>query len=652
MPVLALLSCPVSAVKAAGSDAFQFFEEEALVITSAKRAQKVAETAANTGVITARDIDLYGYRTLGEALQSLPGFYVTDDRNYSSLWVRGFGRPGDYNSRILLLLNGHRMNDNIYGQSFMGYEFSVDIKSVSRIEVVKGPGAALYGDNAFFAVVNVITKTAEEKAGALANVEGASYGTHKEFADIGHRFKNGLNMYASGSYRGMEGQSLHYSEFSDVNGGVAGNRTDREKNGTFYLDLAGEGWDFQGNAGSRLKGIPTASFDNTFNDPRTKTTDSRIFLELRKNVKLRENLGLTGRVYYDWYDYQGDYFYDNSAPPPAQYYNKDTARSVWYGEESRLQYDQGGENILIVGQEYEQNVLGTQKSAIVDLNQDLLDLNYTPYRWAVFAQQELKPRPYLRLTLGARYDRYQTFGRTINPRFAAVYNPWKDSALKLMAGSAFRAPTPFEMLYNYPGASKDNLSLDPERIRTYEAYWEQQLPEHWGDVSLGYFDNRIRDLISQIVDPADGLTQFVNNERVKTQGLEINAKLRVSSGISGHAGYTVQDTREVGGNRLSNSPRHTGVVGITGQLAEMEASAGMELFVVGPRTTFQGTGLRSSALLSLKLSARLWKAGPRCYLGLYNLTNANYQVSGSADHLQAALAQNGRNCAVGLEHRF
>ena len=94
LAILALLNMSAAVLKAGDGDAFRFFEEEAVVITSAKRAQPVTKAAASASVITAEQIRLYGYRTLGEALQSVPGFYATDDRSYTYLWVRGFGRPG------------------------------------------------------------------------------------------------------------------------------------------------------------------------------------------------------------------------------------------------------------------------------------------------------------------------------------------------------------------------------------------------------------------------------------------------------------------------------------------------------------------------------------------------------------------------------
>ena len=85
--------------------------------------------------------------------------YVTDDRNFSFLGARGFGKPGDYNSRILLLVNGHRVNDNVFGQAEIGAEFGLDPAMFERVEIIRGPASSLYGDSAFFAVVNVITRT-------------------------------------------------------------------------------------------------------------------------------------------------------------------------------------------------------------------------------------------------------------------------------------------------------------------------------------------------------------------------------------------------------------------------------------------------------------------------------------------------------------
>jgi iron complex outermembrane receptor protein len=103
--------------------------------------------------------------------------YVTNDRNFSYIGTRGFSKPGDYNSRILLLVNGHRVNDNVFGQAEIGAEFGLDPAVFERVEIIRGPSSSLYGDSAFFAVVNVITRTGGSLAGGSATLETGTLGT-------------------------------------------------------------------------------------------------------------------------------------------------------------------------------------------------------------------------------------------------------------------------------------------------------------------------------------------------------------------------------------------------------------------------------------------------------------------------------------------
>ena len=112
-------------------------------------------------IVTAGEIKRYGYRTLADILRSVRGFFVTYDRNYDYVGVRGFGRPGDYNSRVLLLVDGHRINDNVYDTASIGTEFPVDVDLIDRMEIIPGPSSSLYGNNAFFGVINIITRKGE-----------------------------------------------------------------------------------------------------------------------------------------------------------------------------------------------------------------------------------------------------------------------------------------------------------------------------------------------------------------------------------------------------------------------------------------------------------------------------------------------------------
>src|SRR5687768_14227715 len=90
------------------------------VFGASERLQPVTEAPSAVTIVTADDIRRHGYETLADVLRGVRGFSINNDRNYSYLGVRGFGRSGDYNTRVLLLLNGHRLNDNVYDQASIG----------------------------------------------------------------------------------------------------------------------------------------------------------------------------------------------------------------------------------------------------------------------------------------------------------------------------------------------------------------------------------------------------------------------------------------------------------------------------------------------------------------------------------------------------
>jgi outer membrane receptor for ferrienterochelin and colicin len=158
-----------------------------VVFAASKRAQQTRDVPSFVSVVTSAEIKEHGYRTLADVLKTLPSFYIANDRNYSYVGVRGFERPGDYSSRVLLLLNGLRTNDNIYNQAYIGEEFSVDVDLVDRIEVIRGPSAAIYGSNAFFAVINVVTKRGASLKGAELTTSAASFGTYGAARATGNR---------------------------------------------------------------------------------------------------------------------------------------------------------------------------------------------------------------------------------------------------------------------------------------------------------------------------------------------------------------------------------------------------------------------------------------------------------------------------------
>jgi len=153
--------------------------EVGTVYGASKFQQKVTDAPASVTIVTAEEIRKYGYRTLAEVLRSVPGLFVDYDRNYSYVGLRGFSRPGDYSSGILLLIDGHRTNDNVYDSPNFGTEFILDVSLIKRVEVIRGPASVLYGSNAFFGVINVITKRGRDARGAEISVDTGSLGTYR-----------------------------------------------------------------------------------------------------------------------------------------------------------------------------------------------------------------------------------------------------------------------------------------------------------------------------------------------------------------------------------------------------------------------------------------------------------------------------------------
>ena len=315
--------------------------------TASKYAQAQRSVPASTVVVTSEEINRFGYQTLGDVLSSLPGFYGSYDRNYYYLGVRGFGRPADYNNRILLLLDGHPLNENIYGGAYIGTAFGLDIETVERIEIVRGPGSALYGSSAMFAVVNVIPKRANDVDGIRISGGAGSFGSQSGAVTFGQTLPSGLEVTVSGSLLRSSGQSHYYSEFDTPgsSGGLAqGIDGDEARSG--YASLAWNGLSLTGFATSRRKDIPTAPWETVFNEA-SSTVDERAFGEIRVERSVSDGATVFARGFVDTYYYHGEYPY--SVADGGDYSDESYGR--WFGGEARLLWDMASWNRLTAGGE-------------------------------------------------------------------------------------------------------------------------------------------------------------------------------------------------------------------------------------------------------------------------------------------------------------
>lgn len=620
---------------------------------TAKHGETSSETAASVTIVTADEIQRYGYRTLADLFAAVPGVFVTDDRDAVRLGIRGFSPSSDLYSRVLLMLNGTALNENIWGAPGVGTTLGLSLDGVERVEIVRGPGSALYGTGALFAVVNVTTKTGRAVDGLRWSADVGSFGTRTARATYGKPFGNGLDLALAGQWGRSEGQDLYYPEFDrqETNRGVAEGLdwddhyglTARATYGSFSL---------QGHLSSQESGNPTAYYGSDFNDDRTRGRVDLGLAELRYERQLEPGRRLMLRGYVNDYTADNDFLISDRL-------RTETALGDWWGGEFRYTWATHSRHVLIVGAGYQDSRGDFQE---IDVGRRVhVEGGDSFHIQSAYLQDELQLTDGLSLTLGLRHDRYSTIGSTTTPRAAVVYHPSGSSTLKLLYGDAFRAASIYESTFAVPGEAKPNPDLDPERVRTLEAVWEQRLaPSIHAVMSL--YDYRMDDLIGLTTDLEDLLDQYDNILGVEGRGLEVGLTLRRRSGLHGYASYGLQETQDAAsGRRLTNSPTHLAKAGLSGTLTRHLTAAVSMRYESGRRTLF-ATDTDAHVLTDARVGLRLPPAGPPSLrphlrsmtlsLAVRNLFDVACATPGSIGHRQVEIPQNGRTFVLRLDHRL
>jgi len=607
------------------------------VTGASKFEQPLSEAPASVSIVTREAIKLFGYRTLADVLRAQRGFFITDDRNYSYAGVRGFGRSGDYNSRLLVLVDGHRINEGAYDSVLIGEDFSIDLDLVERVEIIRGPSSSLYGNNAFFGVVNVITRHGKSLHKLELASSAGGFETYKGRVSYGTRFANDLMFSLSGSYLDSAGdRSLYYPHFDDpsTNNGVARN-LDGERSGSIFATATWRDLTLQGAYVNRRKDIPTGSYGVDFNAKPDFTNDSSAYANLKYEHAFANDWWLQTRLYYDHYAYYGEGRYSgilNRDESTSDRVGTDLLVSKLLAESHRLM---GGATM-----QYNRVAFGNYDKLP---HISYLDIHDRNVNWSAFLQDEYTILPGLILNAGLRYDRYASFGGELSPRLALIYTPLKQSTFKLVYGEAFRAPTNYELHYTSLDLGlKGNPELKPEKIRTYELIYEQQLFDHYRLTVSGYY-NKINDMIRATPDTADpALDSFANISSSTVLGVETELEGRWNSGFTGRLSYSYQKTKDEQSDRqLTNSPLHLVKANLVAPLVNDQLFSGIELQYMSSRKTLAASRTSDHLIANLTLFSQKLVKGLECSLSLYNLLNHRFSDPASMDHLQDTIRQNG-----------
>lgn len=624
------------------------------VYAASRFPQKTSEAPSHVTVITAADIRTYGYRTLAGILRSVPGLYITYDRQYDFLGVRGFSRPGDYNSRVLLLVDGNRINDAVYDTASIGTEFPIDVDLIERVEFVAGPGSSIYGSNAFFGVINVVTRSGKGIAGLEVAGSVASAQTTKGRATVGGLTEDGLDWVASASYYGSKGADLHFPPFdTPATGNGVAQGLDYDRYASFFGKASWHGWTLETAWAQRTKGIPTTAYDTIFNDPRARSEDAQGWVDFRYSGPLDDSTDVLARIYYGRYPYDAVLPIAGEADGEAVI-NRDGARSAWWGAEAKFVSRIGDAHRLVYGVEYVNNLRQDQFNYDVDPPAVYTDTRGQSSHWGVYVQDDVTLRPNLVLNAGVRYDDYGGGLDSTNPRLALIWNPVPAGALKLIYGTAFRAPNAYEREFAAPGVAKANPDLAPERIRTYEVVYEQVV-ERTLRLSALAFQNRIENLIDGAVDPDDGLVVFNNLGRVTATGGMVGFERNWDEGYKTRMSYSYQRAiDDATGQRLTNSPRSIATLNASTPALALGVRAGLEAqYVSSVRTALGSTG--GYTLVNLTLRNTTLAKNLELSASVYNLLDQQYGVPATGDLAAKgldAIAQDGRTWQVKLVYRF
>lgn len=633
--------------------------EVASVYGASKYEQKVTRAPSSVSIVTADDIQKFGYRTLNDVLAGVRGFSAASDRNYSYISVRGFLRPGDYNTRVLVLVDGHRLNDNIYDAAYGDRGFMVDMDTIERVEIIRGPSSSIYGNSAFFGVINVVTKRGRDMDGGEVSAEAGSNDTYGGRFTFGEKFKNDLEVMISGSFYTSAGwDRLYYREFDQRvsseprarDNGLAHGR-DGEDAFTLLGSAAYGEFSLAGFYGERRKDVPTASYGTLFNAGE-RTRDRRAYVNLQWTHEFGTETRLAGTVRFDHYEYDGWYPYDYAEPgdPPLPVSYQDGALGEWFSTDWQLTRTLFDRHTLVLGVEYREHFNQEQETFDV--------LGGVPLYWndtranrdlGLFAQADVALRTNLWLNAGVRYDNYfEGFGDTVNPRVGVIYSPWGGTTFKVLYGEAFRAPNLYEAYYY--SEQRAQPALSPETIRTAELVWEQDLPRKHRLAVTGYYYT-VEDLITQTETEAGNL-YFANLEEARAAGAELEVEGDYAGGLRARASYGLQRAEDDDGAELSASPRHLAKLNLQCPLYQDRIFAGVELQYTSSLRTLAGRRADEFLIANATLFSRELVKGLEFSASVYNLFDTDYGYPGGAEHAQDVIVQDGRTFRLKLTYRF
>lgn len=639
----------VSAVPAAESAGDETSELESLLSTpvyaASKYQQSVADAPAAVTIITQGEIRAFGWRTLAEALNAVRGVYTRYDRAYSYVGVRGLGRPGDYSSRLLLLVDGARVNDNLYDSVMAGRESPLDIELIERIEFIPGPGSAVHGANAVLGTVNLVTRSAASMRGTqMAAALDTQSGWKLGASTTSEHDAGALLIAANVELR--PGQTLVFPEFAspgNPQGIVHGQ--DGESAARIFARFEAAEWSVEALAGRRAKEIPNAPFDLVFADPAAEWVDSLGVLGVSWHPQKVDGEG--------WYSQlsMGRYSYgDHGRYEPDNELMRFTNLGVWLHGELNRTMRLGHRHLMLLGLDAQRDLTQEFRTYVLEpASNTVAEYSTSGTRFGLHASDDITLADHWRLGLGARLDRDAHDRWTVTPRLSMLWRPIEALSVKALAGSAYRDPNVYERVPNDADAGWNEL-LQRERTSARELVLDWQLSSELR-LSASAYSYDVSRMIEQTVD-TDGNLVFANVSSSRAHGIELEAEYLAPAGLRIRTSIANQKARNDGGERLSNMPRWLAKLHATLPVPATPLRAAVELLGMGSRFTETRAVLPSQWLTNFSLNwnspGRRWSSS----FTIHNVFDRQFYDPTSTEYVSDRVAQDRREATLRLYFTF
>ena len=645
-----LLAC--GATFAQQPDDFSSMSLEQLLqvnITGAsKYEQSQGAVAAAVSVITRQEIKAFGWRRIDEALNSLPGIHTTNELQGTQLGARGFGLPGDFNTRVLVLLNGNRINDPTYDAGHVGRLFPVDIDLVERIEFIPGPGGAVYGQNAMFGVVNVITRQGSGFDGKEVALTYQPTQKQREVrASWGTQTESGVDVLLSMSDLDSDGEDRFYDFGASGISGVA-TGLDGERDRLLFARIARGAWSLEHAYGRRNKDDPTGSY---FSDPLRagQFQNSELGLTQLKyeGYFAEDTLQLSARVFQGALRYRTQLYYAGES-------SASDTHSNWRGAELRLVSTAVAGHTLMAGIEGQNNYRSEQLIPLpLDPTNSIL-IGSPGHRLGLFVQDEWQIRPKIAATLGLRVDGDGVADNRLNPRAALIWQATAATVIKTLYGRAHREPNAYERFYDDGATLIANPTLGGEHIDTLELVADHRVS---GDLTLraSLYRWTMRGLIALGSESVTQIPQYQTGKDVRARGLELSADKTWDGGYRLRGSLSMQDAHYAQSSApLLNSPALLGSLNFSAPLQWLGARlrGAYQLHYGSGRLTTDGTELASYTRSDLIVTKESLAAGLDLSVAIYNVFDQRYSQPGAPTNWQNSFEQDGRSLRMGLTYGF